>query len=149
MALLQRQPSIGVVSTHVSESCVTDKPVEETWAKVSDMSFSWWPLVQSCTVAEGNPKAVGSTHVINFSDGQMWTIQLREFSEIRRTISFDIIASEPSLSVTSALHTISLIRVTSDNSTFVQWTTDFSNDADTAIVEDSRFKKLEAFAGLS
>ena len=149
MALLQRQPSIGVVSAHVSESCVTTKPVEETWAKVSDMSFSWWPLVKSCTVVEGNPKCVGATHELNFNDGQKWTIQLREFSEIRRTISFDIIASEPALPVTSALHTISLIRVTSDNSTFVQWTTDFSNDVDTAIVEDSRFKKLEAFAGLS
>ena len=29
--------------------------------------------------------------------------------------------------------------------TFVEWVTDFSNDADVAVIQDQRFKKLEFF----
>lgn len=43
------------------------------------------------------------------------------------------------------VHTISLRKVTSNNSTFIEWTTDFSNDATSEVVQDSAFKKLEAF----
>eukprot|EP00937_MAST-01D_sp_MAST-1D-sp2_P008224 g8224.t1 len=113
------------------------------------MSFDWWPLVDSCVLVEGaSAQQCGSTHTLGFKDGTTWTIQLREFSELRHTLSFDVIASEPALQVASALHSLSLTRVTLDNTTFVQWTTDFTNDAGIAVVQDSRYKKLDAFTGL-
>ena len=43
------------------------------------------------------------------------------------------------------VHTISLRKVTSNNSTFIEWITDFSNDATSEVVQDSAFKKVEAF----
>jgi hypothetical protein len=60
-----------------------------------------------------------------------------------------VISSEPASSVTSAIHTISLKKVSAQNATFIEWVTDFSNDATAEIVSDSRYKRLEAFANLS
>ena len=47
-----------------------------------------------------------------------------------------MIAAEPALDVFSAIHSISLRRVTTTNQTFIEWQTDFSSDADTAVVRD-------------
>jgi hypothetical protein len=41
-----------------------------------------------------------------------------------------------------------LRHVTDDNTTYVEWTTDFSNDADATVITDQRYKKLEFFAEL-
>jgi hypothetical protein len=47
------------------------------------------------------------------------------------------------------LHTISLHKVTtSGNASFIEWTTDFSNDATIDVVMDSTFKRREAFKDL-
>ena len=56
-----------------------------------------------------------------------------------------VVGCDPPVAVTSMVHTISLRKVTSNSSTFIQWTTDFSNDATSEVVQDSAFKKLEAF----
>ena len=57
-----------------------------------------------------------------------------------------VVECEPPIAVTSILHTISLKKVTSSNATYIEWSTDFSNDATSEVVQDSSFKKLEAFA---
>ncbi len=41
-----------------------------------------------------------------------------------------------------------LKRVSHDNSTFVEWVSDFSNDATQEVIQDSKFKKQEGFASL-
>ena len=38
--------------------------------------------------------------------------------------------------------------MTDDNSTFVEWSTDFSNDADATVIFDQKYKKLEFFADM-
>ena len=43
---------------------------------------------------------------------------------------------------------MSLMSVTDTDSTFVRWMTEFSNDATIQIIEDSKWKKKEAFADL-
>jgi hypothetical protein len=39
-----------------------------------------------------------------------------------------------------------LREITLDNTTYVEWITDFSNDADAGVIEDQRYKKLEFFS---
>ena len=58
-------------------------------------------------------------------------------------------ASEPSVKYTSATHSIQLIRVTSTNETFIQFTSDFSGDVDISIIQDSKWKKREFFNDLT
>ncbi len=64
-------------------------------------------------------------------------------------MTFEVISSEPASSVTSVIHTIALKKVTASNATFIEWVTDFSNDANAEVISDSRFKRLEAFNNLS
>lgn len=57
-------------------------------------------------------------------------------------------SSEP-ISYSSANHEISLKEVTaSSNQTFIEWRTEFSNDASLQVIQDSRFKKKEGFKDL-
>eukprot|EP00753_Platysulcus_tardus_P010692 PLAT2969.1.p2 GENE.PLAT2969.1~~PLAT2969.1.p2 ORF type:complete len:176 (+),score=49.97 PLAT2969.1:41-529(+) len=145
---LARAPSIGTVSTHVFESAFVAAPAEDVWAAIRPLNFAWWPAVESVEFDGPAGDSVGALHTIKYADGAVWTVKLVALSDMTRSLSFHIVASEPALHVMSALHTITVRRVTETNDSFVEWSTDFSNDADTAVVEDSRFKKLEAFAGL-
>ncbi len=60
-----------------------------------------------------------------------------------------MISCEPASSVSSAIHTISLKRVSAGNDTYVEWVSDYSSDASAEVVVDSSFKKQEAFADLT
>ena len=45
-------------------------------------------------------------------------------------MSFDFIEAQPPVAFMSAMHTIALRKVTATNTTFVEWTAEFSSDAD-------------------
>jgi hypothetical protein len=60
-----------------------------------------------------------------------------------------VITCEPASRVTSMVHSISLRKVTANNATYMEWSTDFSNDATSEVVQDSSFKKLDALAHLA
>ena len=47
--------------------------------------------------------------------------------------------------MTSILGQIVLRPVSEDHTTFGEWITDFSNDADVAVITDQKYKKLEFF----
>ena len=57
-----------------------------------------------------------------------------------------MITTDPPHQATSIQGYVQLKRVTDDDSTYVEWQTDFSNDADATVIADQRFKKLEFFA---
>lgn len=62
-------------------------------------------------------------------------------------MTYEVIESNPPAQVLAAVHSLRLKKVTSDNSTFVEWSSDFSaGDSTAAAVEDARFKRKEAFA---
>jgi len=56
--------------------------------------------------------------------------------------------SEPEVKTMGVIHTVRLRRVTSSDSTFIEWKTDFSKDATTEVTEDARYKQRENFAAL-
>ena len=49
---------------------------------------------------------------------------------------------------TSIQGQISLRPVTDNDATYVQWVTEFSNDADATVIADQKYKKLEFFADM-
>jgi len=63
-------------------------------------------------------------------------------------ISYELIAANPSIEFTSMITVIKLFKVTNGNHTFVSWETDFSNDVNTHIIQDQKFKKLDYFKDL-
>jgi len=72
-----------------------------------------------------------------------------ELSDSRHEITWEIVSSDPPISVMSVVHTIRLRRVSELNTTFVEWTSDFSRDASAVVTEDARFKQKENFAALA
>merc|ERR1712154_139583 len=103
---------------------------------------------------KGDVSAVGGTRVVNYSDGTKQTVQIMEISDLNRSISYTVIASEPAVTYTSATHQIQVREVTNPvkdikAQTFVEWTSDFSNDAKIGVIQDSRYKKKEGFKAMA
>ena len=59
-----------------------------------------------------------------------------------------LFAAEPAITYSSRVDTIQLRRVTMNKQTLLEWSTRFSGDATTAVLEDCKYKKREAFRDL-
>jgi hypothetical protein len=70
-------------------------------------------------------------------------------SELDRFVSYVVIESEPSVQYMSQVTTLRVRPVTATNASFVEWISDFSADAGTDVIQDSKFKKLDGFKDLS
>ena len=73
---------------------------------------------------------------------------ISEISQLVRSLAFEVLAAEPAVGFSSVIHTLKVTEITSDNTSFVQWTSEFSGDATNEVVLDSKFKRLEAFKNL-
>ncbi|KAJ2818880.1 hypothetical protein FBU31_005723, partial [Coemansia sp. 'formosensis'] len=92
---------------------------------------------------------VGSTRDVTFNDGTVQTYRLIEYSLVKNALTYEIIDSKPAVAFLSAQHTIQVTRVTANNTSFVQWISDYSADGSEAAVLDAKYKKLEALAELA
>ena len=63
-------------------------------------------------------------------------------------MGYQVISTEPAHFVTSISGQFHFKRVTDDNSTYIEWATDYSNDVDANIILDQKYKKLEFFKDL-
>lgn len=139
-----------VSSTHQFESTVVNVPIGKLWESVKDLKFdTLFPgTVSKTEYTEGKPGLLESVIKITYKDGSTWSYRINELSHLHHYIGFEVVEAEPKSSVTSVQNTIRLLRITDDNSTYLRWETDFSNDADANVVEDNRFKKLDNFKDL-
>lgn len=136
-------------STRVHESRVLNAPVERVWEVLRPLDFSWLSnTVKEAKIQNGASAEVGSQRRITYSDGTDQTVKLLELSDLEYFLTYDVIQSEPAVTVTSALHTLRLRRVTHDNTTLIEWISDYSNDAAQSVLQDSKFKKQEGFEAL-
>jgi hypothetical protein len=137
-------------ATQNLESCVIHAPVDKVWAAIRSMDFSsWWGNVTASSCEDASPQALGSTHKLSFKDGTVWTIVVCELSDLSKTLSFELITSDPDAAISAAIHTIRVQKVTKDNTTFLTFESQFSADSATAeAVADSKYKKLELFDDL-
>ena len=86
---------------------------------------------------------------VEYTDGAHWTLRINEISELRHSIGYEVLATEPIHSATSIQGVITLHNVTALKHTYVEWATDFSNDADAQVIADQKYKKLEFFAEMA
>ncbi|KAI4196635.1 MAG: hypothetical protein LQ348_002272 [Seirophora lacunosa] len=139
-------------STSVTESAVIAAPLSQVWhmIKLQDFHKFWSKLSTSNYVKGASPE----TDVVQwtFKDGTVLDVKQEEHSTIDHFITYSVIASTPALTYTSVLSTIRCFPITSggsEGSTFVQWSANFSSDADAGVIEDARFKRKEALADLA
>ena len=149
--MLSRSESMNfVTSCHQVESCVLNAPLGIVWETLRTFDFHRYlpSSVKNVTFLSGSPNEVGSTFSVEYVDGSIWTYRVLEISELRRSLSYELIAAEPEITFTSLTVTLRLFRVTDNNSTYVSWESDYSNDVNTHVLQDAKFKKLDAFKDL-
>eukprot|EP00158_Paraphelidium_tribonemae_P005543 Partr_v1_DN27398_c1_g1_i1_m46294 putative Polyketide cyclase / dehydrase and lipid transport len=139
---------IAPTSTHVQESRVLPASPERVWQEIRPLTFAWLSSVKETKVTDGNQAEVGSHRKIIYKDGTIQSCKIIALSDLPQQVTWEVITSEPAITVSSVLHQIRLHHITHDNSTFIEWVTDFSNDATPAVVQDSKYKKQEAFEEL-
>lgn len=82
----------------------------------------------------------------------MREVKQEEHSSIDHFITYSVITASPELSYSSVVSTVRLFPITSgkhEGHTFLQWTGNFSSDADAGVIEDAKFKRREALADLA
>jgi hypothetical protein len=136
------------MATRVYESRVIQAPIDKVWEKIRSLDLSLWLDTVNKVELTGAAGEVGSLRRVTFKDGTLQVFHLLELSDLHHSVTYDIIESHPAITVMSAVHTISLKRVSHDNTTLIEWSSDFSNDVNQEVLQDSKFKKQEGFASL-
>ena len=118
-------------------SIVVDAPIERVWNTIRDFHKLDWgrPFITSVTaVGEIPGDQVGAKRILNGAFEET----LQEFDESKYRISYTIDDGPEPVSKSSVTHYVGKIRllpVTADDTTFVQWASEFQSD-DTALVAD-------------
>jgi len=123
----------------------------EKFGKVLDNSILKKTLsshVKRTKFLSGGPNEVGSQIECEYKDGSTWVFRIIEISENHRSISYELVSATPQVTFTSMQHHIRLHKVTFNNTTYVEWATDFSNDVDSHVIQDNKFKKEDYFKDL-
>ena len=149
--MLQKSESMNfVTSCHQTSSFVLAAPIGNVWDALK--TFDWAKFlpshVKKTKFVSGGPNEVGSQFEVEYVDGSVWNYRIVEVSELHRSFSYELISAVPQTSFSSMQNHLKLHKVTFDNTTFVEWSTDFSNDVDSHIIQDNKFKKIEYFKDL-
>jgi hypothetical protein len=146
--MLSRSESMNyVTSCHQVESTVLGAALETVWDNLKTFQFhKFLPThIKSVKFTNGSQTEVGSVFDVEYVDRSVWTFRVLEISEVRHTIAYELIGANPNAEFTSMITVIKLLKVTDNNLTYVSWETDFSNDVNSHIVQDQKFKKLDYF----
>ncbi|KAI1104937.1 hypothetical protein F4804DRAFT_305505 [Jackrogersella minutella] len=139
-------------STSVVESAVIKAPLSHVWHHIKLQDFSdFWSDLKSSQFVKGTSD---ETQIVQwvFNDGTQLEVKQEEHSTINHYITYSVITAKPELSYSSVLSTIRCYAVTSgdlENSTFIEWTGNFSSDADASVIQDAKFKRRDALADLA
>ena len=148
--LLQRVKSMVPCSATNTETTVLNTKADDLWAKIR-----YWKLeecaptvVASTEWTDGEAGRVDSVVKITYTNGANWFLRVTELSERNKTLAYELVQAEPSISVSSIVGEISLESVTDADMTFMKWQTEYSNDVDADFIGDARWKKRDLFAAM-
>ena len=98
-----RHGSAIPVSCHDVESCVLPVGIDQAWHifkqfKLEEVIPS---KVKETKYISGSPNQVDSVIRINYVDGASWDIRISEISDLKHSIGYYVLSTEPPHSVTS------------------------------------------------
>ncbi|KAK5637253.1 hypothetical protein RRF57_012965 [Xylaria bambusicola] len=139
-------------STSVKESAVIKAPLSHVWHHIKLQNFSnFWSALKSSEFVKGANDEADVVHW-TFNDGTELDVKQEEHSTINHYITYSVITAKPNLTYTSVLSTIRCYPITSgelEGSTYVEWSGNFSSDADAGVIGDAKFKRRDALADLA
>merc|ERR1712156_1137986 len=109
------------------------------------VDFCWRSDVTSCT-SDGAPLSL-SGRTVQYGEDMTQTKAVRGLNSYDYTATWEMIASSPPVSYSSARYTVSLEPITMTDETLVIFTTVYSNDATAAVTQDQVFKLREGIKG--
>jgi Ca2+-binding EF-hand superfamily protein len=117
---------------------------------VRPLDFTFLSTVTKSEV-EGKSSAakVGGVRVVTYADNTVQRYKLMELSDASNYVTYSLISSTPQISFGGYTTTVTLRRVTTDNSTLVEVTTDVAADASQAVIQDRKFKAVDYVNALS
>jgi ubiquitin carboxyl-terminal hydrolase L3 len=135
-----------MANPNVTQSAHINAKIDTVWRLVSALNFRFLPTVEGVKCDDkADAHAVGSERTIIFKDRTTQRIRLTEFSDLRRKLTYELVESNPPATYSSVVHTISLIRVSTNDSTYIEFASDYSRDASNLVLVDSKYKKLDFF----
>jgi len=138
------------MATRVYESGVIQQSIDRVWEVLRPLNLSFLASVSRSEIEGGvSCSKVGGIRKVTYKDRTVQRIRLSELSDAEHSLTYEIVTSEPEVKYLSAIHTVTLRRITSVNHTLVELTSDFSRDAGADVILDSKFKKLEFIQQLS
>jgi len=147
--LEQKTKSFGSGSTRVWESAHIKAPISKVWELVKPLNFKYSPQVTACDMeGKHSPAEVGAIRVVSYKDKTTQKLRLTQLSEADYSLTWEMVESTPAVAYTSVVDSVKLRRVTEDNTTYIQWITDFSNDASQDVIQDAKYKRIEHFQAL-
>jgi len=132
------------MATRVYESGVVQKSIDKVWEVVRPLDMSFLNIVSKSEVEGGvSASKIGGVRRVTYKDGAQQRFRLTELSDAQHSLTYELIASEPVVSYLSAVHTVTLTRISTLDQTLVELTSDFSKDAGMDVILDSKWKKLD------
>jgi len=132
------------MATRVYESGVVQKSIDKVWEVVRPLDMSFLHIVSKSEVEGGvSASKIGGVRRVTYKDGAQQRFRLTELSDAQHSLTYELIASEPVVSYLSAVHTVTLTRISTLDQTLVELTSDFSKDAGMDVILDSKWKKLD------
>ncbi len=105
-------------------------------------------IVTSTEWTDGDAGRVDSVVKISYANGASWFWRVTELSERNHTLAYELVAAEPATSVSSIVGEMKLSAITDSDQTFLEWSTEYSNDVDAEFIGDARWKKRDLFAAM-
>jgi len=133
----------------VRESGLISASVDEVWNAVKRLDFSWREDIVECTASKIKNETINySRRTAKFTDGTIQMMCITGLDSYDYKLSWEIIASEPAVSYSSAHFSLSLESVTCSNQTVIFFSTRYSNDANSAVTADQKYKLRDAIKNL-
>ena len=148
---LQRKQSTVPTACMQTESTVIDCTIGKAWDLLSGFRLdAMCPgAVTKVEFTEKSAGMIGACAKVTYKDGAVWVLRFDEWSEKNHSVAYELMSAEPATSCTSVQGEISLKRVTMSDGVFISWLTEFSNDADLTIIQDSKYKKQDMFSDMA
>jgi hypothetical protein len=133
----------AVVSPHQFSSAIINASAGSVFDLLKPLTFKFMKSVAAVSTDED-----GTTINIAYADDTVQKVHIVERSELDMKVAWEVLESEPAAQTLSTVHTIRCHRVTDTKDCYVTWTTDYSSDVTNDVIEDARWKKIEAFEQL-
>jgi len=118
-----------MVATSTAASIIVNLPIERVWVALRDFTAIQKHVrgIVECSLEEGQPQQVGVVRTMKWEGGEVRRHRLIEHSDTYHFITWELVEADPPTETLGHISRIQCLRVSETNSTFVEWSGEFSS----------------------